>query len=93
MQIICFSAGLQSAERKSFDSVGDLRAQSANHLIQLGTSERESFGSVGDLRAQSACVCMYIQYIVYEISKGSNMFTKTCFKIYLDKDIFCQYIF
>ncbi len=32
-------------------------------------------------------------YIVYEISKGSNMFTKTCFKIYLDKYIFCQYIF
>ncbi len=37
-------------------------------------------------------MCIYI-YIVYEISKGSNMFTKTCFKIYVDKDIFCQYIF
>ncbi len=46
------------------------------------------------------CMCIYIYaymcvciYIVYEISKGSNMFTKTCFKIYLDKDISCQYIF
>ncbi len=39
-------------------------------------------------------MCMYIYiYIVYEISKGSNVFTKTCFKIYLDKDIFCQYMF
>ncbi len=37
-------------------------------------------------------MCMYI-YIKYKISKGSNMFTQTCFKIYLDKDIFCQYIF
>ncbi len=64
----------------------------ANHLIKFGTSEHESFGSARDFRVQSACVCMYI-YIVYEISKLSNMFTKTCFKIYLDKDIFCQYIF
>ncbi len=103
-QIIWFSSGLQSAERKSFGSVRDFRAQSANHLIQFGTSERKSFGSDRDFRAQSANhlvqfgtsehrahVCMYI-YIVYEISKGSNMFTKTCFKIYLDKYIFCQYI-
>ncbi len=37
-------------------------------------------------------MCVYV-YILYEISKGSNMFTKTCVKIYLDKDIFCQYIF
>ncbi len=41
-------------------------------------------------------MCMYIYiyiYIIYDISKGSNMFTKTCFKIYVDKDIFCKYIF
>ncbi len=37
-------------------------------------------------------MCVYV-YIVYEISKWSNMFTKTCFKIYLDKDYFCQYSF
>ncbi len=79
-RIICLNSGLRSAERKSFDSVWDFREQSANHLVQVGTSEHR------------AHVCMYI-YIVYEISKWSNMFTKTCFKIYLDKDIFCQYIF
>ncbi len=41
-------------------------------------------------------MCMYIYiyiYIVYEISKGSNMFTKTCFKIYLDKKKFGKCIF
>ncbi len=54
----------------------------ASHLVQVGTSERRAH----------VCVCIYI-YIVYEISKGSNMFTKTCFKIYLDKEMFCQYIF
>ncbi len=41
-QIIWFSSGLQSAERKSFGSVRDFRAQSANHLVQLGTSERRA---------------------------------------------------
>ncbi len=53
-QIICLCSGLQSAERKSFDSVRDFRAQSANHLFMFGTSERKSFGSVRDFRAQSA---------------------------------------
>ncbi len=36
-------------------------------------------------------IYIYI-YIVYEMSKGSNMFTKTCLQIYLDKEMFCQYI-
>ncbi len=53
-RIIWLSSGLQSAERKSFASFRDFRAQSANHLIQFGTSERKSFGSVRDFRAQSA---------------------------------------
>ncbi len=91
MLLSCTAVQFMTSERKSFGSVRDFRSQSANHLIQFGTSERESFGSIRYFRAQSACVCMYI-YIVYEISKGSNMFTKTCFKIYLDKYIFCQYI-
>ncbi len=55
-----------SADRAAFVyscSVRDFRAQSANHLIQLGTSEHESFDSVWDFRAQSACVCMYIYCI------------------------------
>ncbi len=78
-QIIWFSSGIQSAERKSFGSVRDFRAQSANHLIQFGTSEHRAH----------VCVCIYI---VYEISKGSNMFTKTCFKIYLDKYIFFIFV-
>ncbi len=38
MQIIWFSSGLQSA----------------NHLVQFGTSELKSVGSVPDIRAQSA---------------------------------------
>ncbi len=41
-QIIWFSSGLQSAERKSFGSVRDFRAQIANHLIKFGTSERRA---------------------------------------------------
>ncbi len=32
-QINCFGSGLQSAERKSFGSVRDFRAQSTNHFI------------------------------------------------------------
>ncbi len=36
MRFIWFSSGLQSAERVSFDSVRDFRAQSAYHLIQCG---------------------------------------------------------
>ncbi len=57
--------------------------QSANHLSKFGTSERRAHLYV--------CIYIYI-YIVYEMSKGSNMFTKTCLKIYLDKEMFCQYI-
>ncbi len=50
---ICFALlghhSLQSAERKSFDYVRDFRAQSANHLIQFGTSEHRAH----------VCVCIY----------------------------------
>ncbi len=90
---ICFALlghrGLQSANHLVQFGTSERRAQiiwlwsglqSANHLVQFGTSEHRAH----------VCVCIYI---VYEISKWSNMFTKTCFKIYLDKDIFCQYIF
>ncbi len=46
-----------SADRAAFVnscSVRDFRAQSANRLIQFGTSERKSFDYVRDFRAQSA---------------------------------------
>ncbi len=62
----CTSRTPWTSERKSFGSVRDFRAQSANHLIMVGTSERESFGSVWDFRAQSACVCMYIYCMRYQ---------------------------
>ncbi len=58
-QIIWFSSGLQRLKRVSFGSVQDFRAQSANHMVQFGTSEqlcveRESYGTVRDFREQSA---------------------------------------
>ncbi len=81
--------------RESIGSVRGFRARFASQLVQVGTSERRAqiiwFRS-GLQSAERMCVYVYI-YIVYEISKGSNMFTKTCFKIYLDKEMFCQYIF
>ncbi len=46
---------LMSVDRAAFlysCSVRDFRAQSANHLVQFGTSEHKSFGSVRDFRAQ-----------------------------------------
>ncbi len=53
-QIIWLSSGLQSAERKSFDSVRDFRAQIIWFSTGLQSAERKSFGSVRDFRAQSA---------------------------------------
>jgi len=70
-----FSSGLQSAFRESIGSVRVFRARFASQLVQFGSSERRAH----------VCVCIYI---VYEISKGSNMFTKTCFKIYLALYVF-----
>ncbi len=46
--------------------------------------------SVRDFRAQSACVCMYIYCMRYQ--KGQICLLKHV-KIYLDKVIFCQYMF
>ncbi len=62
-KLIWFRTGHQSAFRESFGSERgsskrvsrvNLVQQSANHLVQFGTSERKLFGSVRNFRAQSA---------------------------------------
>ncbi len=101
-QIIWLSSGLQSAEHKSFGSVRDFRGQIIWFSSGLQSAERESFDSVRDFRAgiiwfssvlqstERMCVYVYILYMRYQ--KGQICLLKRV-QIYLDKDIFCQYIF